>query len=212
MAEETNPADPYAPWRKSLRETLKWYVAALSAFGTLLLGGLSFGILPDLQGRDQYFVMALGFIAILLVLKALWEVQKVLQVRSFARERLREDAVRERIEPYLDTLLVGAGTVVPLTEGQELKTLDDLLEARRIARFATPPDLARLAEIEAIIGPTAGFGAYQELQAEIDVLNRNLAGIFVLVAGLAMAITAFWGTHKADPPDTEISFLYATRS
>lgn len=47
MTDETQ-GDRYAKARADLRDTAKWFAAALAGLGAVLAGGLSFGILPDL--------------------------------------------------------------------------------------------------------------------------------------------------------------------
>lgn len=191
MADTT---DRYGAWRENLRTTLKWYVGALVSLGTLLAGSLSFSILPDLQDGDRYFAAVLGAISIALILRGVWLVHKALTILPFPRSQLKSEAVRKRLAPFLDTLLP-AGDLTGL-EGDDLERLDGLLQSRDDLLATKPVDKAALKTAEARISKITSFASYQQLEADIDVLNSRLMGLFIAAAVSVGYLTLFWSDHK----------------
>lgn len=167
MAQSAN--DPYAGWRASLRDTLKWYVAALSGFGAVLASGLTFAILPDLQGQFLTMGVLLGLVTIGLVLAAIWLVQSLLFQRPFGRERVFETGIADNIRDALPTLLPG--------DIGDIHDLDRRLAEQEALRN---PDLAELARLEGLRQKVTSYAAAVDLQDRVAFANRVLLVLFFL--------------------------------
>lgn len=170
------PLDIYAPSRQSLRETVKWYVAALTGIGAVLAGGVSFAIIPDLRGPYLWAGLALGIATLAGVLLALWRVQTLLFVRPFGETRMTEPAIAAGLKPYLPTLLPGGIT--------DWKGLTRKLANEKAKTPANADEIARLERLKAKI---TGFAAFQDLERQVRRANAELLVLFLLVCiGLAL--------------------------
>lgn len=162
MAEEKK--DSYAAARADLRDTAKWYSAALAALGVGLAGGLSFGILPEL-GEDHLGAgILVGVGVVLVILAAIAAVQEILFPRAFDRDRLKEPAIRTSVAPYVDELLPA-----------DISGLDDLWQ-----KFEAATDEDETIRLRGILSKITSFAAFLDLQAQVRRTNRLILFFFIV--------------------------------
>ena len=196
MAEASG--DSYAGARASLRDTLKWYVAALSGLGAALAAGLSLGLLPDLAPSYLKEGLGLGIAVLALILLGIWLVQGVLFLRPFPRSELEKSDTAERIAPYLREILPS-----------DIDSLADLTAKLAAAEAAVPRNGEEVARLQLTRAKLVSFAALLDLQAQIRRVNTQLLMIFVLVVAGFAGLVWLQGLAKAEAAGKAVPVRFA---
>lgn len=185
--------DPYLGWRASLRETMKWYVAGLTGLGTLLAGGMSLAILPELSGQRLIQGLWIGGAVLVCFLLALWRITDTLTVRPFDYGKIarmhRELSlyVREKTT-YVDF----AALETALTEAEDAATRDE----DSISSLAN----ARLQVIS--------FASYLSLQKKVLMTNLIVLGLFLLICLGVGRLTWLQAQAKSDAGGEKVAVRF----
>lgn len=185
MADEKK--DRYAAARADLRDTAKWYSAALAALGVGLAGGLSFGILPELGEDHLEAGILVGSVVVLVILAAIAAVQEILFPKAFDRDRLKEPAIRASLAPYVDELLPA-----------DISGLDELWQ-----KFEAATDQGDIIRLRGILAKITSFAAFLDLQAQVRRTNRLILFFFIIACAGVGFLAYLQGLEKrADAADT----------
>lgn len=179
-------SDIYAVSRKDLRDTLKWYIAALCGIAAALAGSISFAIIPDLKGDALLKGIILGAALLGIVLAALSMVYSLLAVTPFGAERLRDKQLTVALAPYLPELLPGD---VP-----DMDALDRMLKDEEAQQ---PRNLAEIQRLEALAVKVSSFGAFLDLERRTRETNAWLLALFCLGCVLLVMLTSIHASAKA---------------
>ena len=181
--------DPYAAARDKTRDAFKFYVSALVGLGAAMAGGLSFAILPDLSGGLLWGAVACGAAAILAVIYGLWTAHGVLAPRPFDPARLAGGDLRDRLAPFLPSLLPA--------DARTPEALDAKLDALGQVDPMTAGIVADMDRLTAERTKLHGFAAALELDAVAAPARRRLLGAFAAFLVLAAAVTILSGIAEA---------------
>ncbi|MBK4215336.1 hypothetical protein JJJ17_05290 [Paracoccus caeni] len=177
--------DIYAGSRKELRETVKWYVAALTGLGAILAGGISFAVIPDLSGGYLLLGALLGIAALVAVLIGLWRVQALLFSSAFGVSKLTDTRIATDLAPHLKELLPG--------DVADMAALEKMLEDEE---KQSPPNLAEIKRLEDLRTKVVGFAAFQDLEYRMRRTNRCLLTLFCVTCALLAVLTYLHGQAK----------------
>lgn len=190
MSEEK---DRYAEARSDLRETAKWYSAALAALGVGLAGGLSFGILPDLGDDHLEIGILVGIVVVLAILAAITAVQEILFPEAFDRDRLKTQSVIVQIDPYLDELLPA-----------DITTLDELW-----TKLENTRDEAETVRLRTVLAKITSFAAFFDLQNKVRKTNRLILFLFVVACAGVGLLAYLQGIAKRDAAQAYVAVEFA---
>lgn len=192
MTDETQ-GDRYAKARADLRDTAKWFAAALAGLGAVLAGGLSFGILPDLGEKHLGLGIVFGAVVVVAILAAVMTVQELLFPKAFSRDRLKQASVQAMLNPYLDELLPS-----------DIGSLEDLW-----AKYENADSEQETARFRAILSKVTSFAAYLTLQNQVRKANRIILVLFVVVCVCVASLAYLQGLAKRESGQSYVSVRFA---
>ncbi|UWQ19168.1 hypothetical protein [Jannaschia sp. M317] len=220
----------YAGWRKSLRETLKWYAVTLAGVGAALAAGLTLAVLPKLPPESFAAGVFFGALVLGLLIAGLRLVSDALTEDPFLLDDLTDAEVIARLDHYMPRLtndryrslsaLRAALAKLPSegpTGGVTPKAADDPL-ANLVTRIA--PDVLSVeaayltsaprtaptdATLRAFRNAAEDLAAGLMLEKETRHVTGRLMGYFVLALPALATLAWLQGPPKPEPMDLFIA-------
>jgi hypothetical protein len=173
-----SPDDPYMAARTSLRETFKWYTAALAGLGAIVAGGVSFAILPDLSGDELMQAIVVGTIVFLVILVSIVITQSMLFVEPFPRDQINQD------QRLADEVRALQRDLLP-SDIADFAQITSKLNVAIAAKDKS--EIIRLRTVDEKIG---SFAAYLDLRRKLKRAGWQLLFLFV-IATVGISYLAF---------------------